>query len=39
MIDIPFERELLLFGDSVPLFIVRYKLGPWQELTYHAQKR
>ena len=27
------------FICGVPLFIVRYKLRPWQDLTYHAQKR
>ena len=29
----------LKFFDSVSLFIVSYKLRPWQELAYHAQKR
>ena len=39
MIDIPIESELLKLFYSVPLFIFRFKLRPWQELTYHAQKR
>ena len=30
---------MLSFFLSVAPFIVRYKLRPWQELTYHAQKR
>ena len=33
------SKENGWFFYSVPLFIVRYKLQPWQELTYHTQKR
>ena len=35
---ISFESELLKFFDRVPLLILRYKLRPWQEQIYHAQK-
>ena len=37
MFDISFESNLLKFFDGMPLFIVRYNLPSWQELTYHAQ--
>ena len=39
MIVISFESELLKFFDSVPLFIIRYKLRPWKVLTCHARNR
>ena len=39
MTDISCESKLLKCFGSVPLFIVRYELRPWQKLTYHAQKR